>query len=63
MGNDDGVLVVGCDVGYELVAFVLGEVIDAGGEDVGLRVELHPFVAELFEYVVGDYDVGFCGYV
>ena len=55
-GDDDRVPVVGGDLGDEQPPAVAGEVIGAGGEHAGVRVELQELAAHLLEHVVGDHD-------
>ena len=61
MGDDDRVPVAGGDPGDELPPPVRLQVLLLGDQDLGLRVQLEEFPAELLQHVIGHADRGLAG--
>ncbi len=58
-GDDDGVVVAGGNARHGPLAVARGELVFAGDEEIGVRIELEEFGGPLVYQVIGDDEHGF----
>ena len=58
-GDDDGVVVTGGNARHGPLAVAGGELVFAGDEEIGVRIELEEFGGPLIDQVIGDDEHGF----
>ena len=57
-GDDDGVVVAGGNARHGPLAVAGGELVFAGDEEIGVRIELEEFGGPLIDQVIGDDEHG-----